>query len=700
MKGEISDSYNFLNEIFNNSHHKDVPEVQLLQKKLMSHNRLQDYMLNLSNSFISVNFDKIDQEITNSLGYLCEHYGFDHASIWEFNKTDELITCLFKSKADEALSAAAGWESMRYSQVKGVFPFEDFKKPYFLRFEDYVPQDIQFSILLKKSGLKALYLFPLISEGINIGGIVLGTRKDFSELDENISIAGQLYSTLITNVFIRKEQGKAFKEANSNNKLILDSINEGVALYDKDGTALFFNSYILRNLGDQLKVGLKISEQIIEGYEALCFNRIDKFEQAVENGEQLIFEDNFGDCWYSNRIYPILKDGRVHALTVITEDITDKKKTENLTIEAQVLKEKEQEYLQIIDGSSVASWICDYDNNSLKYSHEWRKRIGGDNVSDNELMSYIEGMIDPEDLIRTHEERKFIFEKKQQRFKHEYRIKTTSGNYIWVMDQGKIIYHGDGTPSKVYGTTMDIDESKKAVVELKKADRNKDEFISVLSHELRNPLATIVAGMSLIRFSDSNEVTRSTTEILDRQIKQLTRLVDDLLDLTRINNNKIILKKENVSLNTLLGNTIDDLMPLFREKNIDVAFEASDFISIVIDPIRIKQIVENLLYNALNYTDSYGKVTVRIKMNSKEAVISVKDTGIGLSPELIPRIFDPFVQADQTLARPYSGLGLGLAIVKNITELHGGGVCVYSDGLGKGSEFFIHLPVVNEEGDG
>lgn len=574
---------NFLDRIFLNEYHKDNPEVKKLQNTLLSHHRFQNYILTLSNNFIKIPFSKIDDAILDSLKYFCDFYNYDHSSIWKFNDKENNITCLYKWSNNIKLNIQHGGSVITYEQVNGLFDFKNFNQPVFLRFSDYEPQDIPFSILLKKEGIKALYIFPLIDEGINIGGVVLSTQNEYKELDENIYIAGQLYCTLITSVLMRKQQ---------------DSVHN--------------------------------------------------------------------------------------------------------------------DYLQIIDGSTIASWIHDYDNNILRLSQEWKRRISSGNLSEKDLLDYMAGIIHPNDLQRVQKERKLIFEKQQVRFRHEFRIKISSGEYIWVQDQGKIIYNDDGKPSKVYGTTMDIDDSKKAIEEskaiekalqlsqqhayklideLREADKNKNEFISMLSHELRNPLATIVAGLSLITRSADKTASQSTLDIIDRQIKQLCKLVDDLLDLTRINNNKIQLRKEYTNLNTLVINTYNDLEPFFKNKNIDFVIDLQGTYNLLIDPARIKQILENLLHNALHYTDQHGKVILTVYKHDKEAVISVKDNGIGLEPDIVPFMFEPFMQAENSLDRSHGGLGLGLAIVKNIAELHGGHCYAYSEGLGKGAEFFIHLPM-------
>lgn len=241
-------------------------------------------------------------------------------------------------------------------------------------------------------------------------------------------------------------------------------------------------------------------------------------------------------------------------------------------------------------------------------------------------------------------------------------------------------------------------ESEKKALELvevlKETDSNKNQFISALSHELRNPLAVISMGLEIIGLTQDKEQIWKTNDIMSRQMRQLCALVDDLLDLTRISNNRIELKKEVLELSSLVLSTAEEQRALFDEKGVGLHTRICDEpIYIDADTVRIKQIIGNLLHNAQKYTPAGGEVLLSVCRENKQAVISVKDNGMGLSPELIPRLFHPFVQADMTLDRSGGGLGLGLSITKGIAEMHGGSVAAYSGGGGQGSEFVIRLPL-------
>ncbi len=230
--------------------------------------------------------------------------------------------------------------------------------------------------------------------------------------------------------------------------------------------------------------------------------------------------------------------------------------------------------------------------------------------------------------------------------------------------------------------------------EMMEADSNKNAFLATLSHELRNPLAAISASLQLLNISDDEKQIDMAKKIMGRQIRQLTDMVDDLLDVTRISHNKIALKQERLNLNDLALSRAEDYQKIFEEKEIKLTVNIIRRpVSVDADPARLRQLMGNLLSNALKYTDRGGRVTLKVSREQGEAAISVKDTGIGIEPEVLPKLFTPFFQTDQSLDRRGGGLGLGLSIAKGIAELHGGTIRAASRGIGKGTEFIVCLPL-------
>jgi PAS domain S-box-containing protein len=234
---------------------------------------------------------------------------------------------------------------------------------------------------------------------------------------------------------------------------------------------------------------------------------------------------------------------------------------------------------------------------------------------------------------------------------------------------------------------------------LQLTDRRKDKFLAILSHEIRNPLAAMRMALSLFeQDSLDGEQAKKAKEILNRQVTHLSSLIDDLLDIPRITQNKIVLQKKQLELNELVTKTIKSFQFLFQEKGIQLEIKlAPTCLYVEADEIRLTQVVENLLHNAAKFTANNGITQVTIFKDNlqQNAIIQVKDSGIGMEPEMLSHIFEPFIQADTSLDRSASGLGLGLALVKDLVELHDGKVTAHSEGLGKGSEFIVSLPLVS-----
>jgi PAS domain S-box-containing protein len=233
---------------------------------------------------------------------------------------------------------------------------------------------------------------------------------------------------------------------------------------------------------------------------------------------------------------------------------------------------------------------------------------------------------------------------------------------------------------------------------LAEADRRKNEFLAMLGHELRNPLATIQLAVEMLRRRcDENPELKKAGELLRRQTTQLVRMVDDLLEVSRVTSGKLALRKERTSLMSVVSHTVETAQSLFDAKAQQLRVSIpSEQIALVVDPARLAQALVNLLTNAAKYTPREGRIFLSAERDEHQVIFRVKDTGIGIAPEMLKPIFDLFVQAERTLDRSQGGLGLGLPLVRKIVELHGGSVTAFSDGLGKGSEFQIHIPLGGE----
>ncbi len=225
--------------------------------------------------------------------------------------------------------------------------------------------------------------------------------------------------------------------------------------------------------------------------------------------------------------------------------------------------------------------------------------------------------------------------------------------------------------------------------------RRKDEFLAMLSHELRNPLAPISNAVQLLRLQrDESGLQQQARTIIERQLGQLVHLVDDLLEVSRISTGRIHLQREQLDMRAIVERGVETVRPLIEQRRHALAVRLPPSpIWIDGDSTRLEQVVVNLLNNAAKYTDEGGHIWLSLQQEGNEAVLQVRDSGVGIAPELMPRIFDLFTQAERSLARSQGGLGIGLCLVQRLVEMHGGKVAAYS-ALGQGSEFVVRLPVV------
>ena len=230
------------------------------------------------------------------------------------------------------------------------------------------------------------------------------------------------------------------------------------------------------------------------------------------------------------------------------------------------------------------------------------------------------------------------------------------------------------------------------------ADRRKDEFLATLAHELRNPLAPIRNSVSLLRLSGAAGPADQMWEMMDRQVNHMVRLVDDLMEVSRITRGKIDLRKEMVDLAEVLGAAVETSRPLIDAARHELTLTLPpEALLIEADAVRLAQVFSNLLNNAVRYTDPGGRIGIAAKRDDGSAVVIVSDTGIGIAADALPRVFDMFVQANARDSRAQSGLGIGLTLVRSLVEMHGGSVAARSAGAGLGSEFQVRLPLARHD---
>ena len=308
----------------------------------------------------------------------------------------------------------------------------------------------------------------------------------------------------------------------------------------------------------------------------------------------------------------------------------------------------------------------------------------------------------PEDIERGIPEQEMAIARTNDAAEDDRWLARPNGSRFWAAGV-MIALHGEDGELLGYGKILrnrtdqrEHTETLRNQVEAAQAvNRHKDLFLSTLSHELRNPLAPMANAVEIIRAAaPAKEELEYPLKIIERQVDTLRRLVDDMLDLSRIGAGKVELRKEVASINDLLQQALESSDPLLRERQhrVDVLLPPAPIV-IEADPDRICQVFVNLINNAAKYTPAGGRIWVKGTIEADEAVVHIEDTGIGIPHDMLPRIFELFTQVETSRAQSKGGLGIGLSLVKNLVTLHGGSVQVRSDGPGKGSVFSVRLPL-------
>jgi PAS domain S-box-containing protein len=366
------------------------------------------------------------------------------------------------------------------------------------------------------------------------------------------------------------------------------------------------------------------------------------------------------------------------------------------TLEAanEALRSSEARYQLAVRGSSAGLWDWDIPSGTMFYSPRFKALLGYTDDEFPDSPESIRKVMHEDDTavvgaaLRAHLRQRVPYQV-------ECRLRDSAGHWRWFFVAGAALWDPAGQPFRMAGSLIEVTERKEAERVLHEANRAKDEFIATLAHELRNPLAPIRTGLEILRKDKANgpasERARATME---RQLVHMIRLIDDLLDISRINSGKIRLEVDRVRLRTVVETAVEASRPAVEagRHSLRVEVPEGDEIEAMGDPTRLAQALGNLLQNAAKYTPPGGRVVLRLRREDGFAVFEVEDNGDGIPPEMLDRVFSLFAQVRSSLDRAQGGLGIGLYLVRSLVELHGGTVVARSDGPGKGSVFTMRIP--------
>jgi PAS domain S-box-containing protein len=491
-----------------------------------------------------------------------------------------------------------------------------------------------------------------------------------------------------------KRAEETVQRSNALLRAISDTVPDLLFVKDHLGRLIFANPATMRAIG-------KPGDQVLGRTE---IDWADNPEQAaaimandrcvMESGEMQIIEESF-DTPMGTRLFLSTKSplrdeqGQVVGLVGMSRDITDHKKAERALLLSEV------RLRQTLQHAAAGVWEWDIATGRLFWSPENFALHGVDRTTDNVLDDAVwRDCLHPDDIAAAETAIQNAVEGRTAEYKAEFRVIHPQRGTRWILAVGKLERGADGIALRLRGLNLDITERKQAEEELRRADQRKNDFLAILSHELRNPLAPIRNGILLLeRAPPGSEPARLAMEVLRRQTDHLARLVDDLLDVARIAYGKIELKIAPIDAREAVKRAWLDASALFEQRGVSLQLhEADEPIWVDADAARLEQMIGNLLNNALKFTPPGGCVQLAARQRDGGCELVVKDSGIGIERDQLQLIFDPFVQSAQTSGM-HGGLGIGLALVRELAAQHGGSVRADSDGLDRGAEFVIQLPL-------
>jgi PAS domain S-box-containing protein len=491
-------------------------------------------------------------------------------------------------------------------------------------------------------------------------------------------------------VHLRKQAEQALHEREERFRQALEIETVGIIFFDAEGRITWANNAFLKMNGFASENGRgelsTWNEATLKEWRQWIAATPPTGPDTAANPEAMPYEKEFtrrdGSRWWALLASKKLNE-REYAQYVL--DITERKRAE------QGLRESEARFRAMAEASPALTWRVDAGGNAVYLNQRFRDLIG---VPLDQLMpGGWRSIIHPDDAQRY----LAAFEealRKHSRFQQRVRIRTANGEWHWLISYALPWFTANDEYAGHAGVSIDITDAVTAETALLEADRRKDEFLATLAHELRNPLGPISNGLALIARPGGTAALPRLLPVIVRQVRYIERLVDDLLEVSRITSGKIELRQAPVQLAVALRSAIEASMPLISEKEHELTVLIPDAPLVVYaDPVRLAQIFTNLLNNAARYTRKGGQIWLTARQEGHEAVVSVRDNGIGILPGMLPRIFDMFAQERRNGIGNQEGLGIGLSLVHRLVQMHGGAIEARSDGKDAGSEFIVRLPL-------
>jgi len=492
----------------------------------------------------------------------------------------------------------------------------------------------------------------------------------------------------------RKQAEEDLRQQTTMLRGITDGTTDLIYVKDRESRLIFANPVTLSVIGLTAEeiVGKNEAERYTDPAEADAIMANDR--RIMESGEADFVEETFtgpaGTRIYLSTKSPMKDEqGTVIGLIGISRDITDRKRQE------EALQHSEARYRAIGEAIDFGIWMCDAEGRNTYASESFLRLLG---LTQEQCSDFGWGeILHPDDAQQTIAEWKDCV-RSGGVWDREHRFKGVDGQWHHILARGVPLKDDQQRVLGWVGINLDIGRLKQAEELLRDADRRKDEFLATLAHELRNPLAPVRNAVQLLHMKGPAVPELEWARgVIDRQMQAMTRLIDDLMDVSRISRNKLELRRENILLETVLQGAIETSRPLIEQQGHELTVTShAESLTLDADLTRLAQVFLNLLNNAAKYTEPGGRIAVTVERQGSDVVVAIKDSGIGIAPDKLPKILEMFSQLEGSLSRSQGGLGIGLCLVKRLVEMHGGSVEAHSDGLGLGSEFIVRLPLVIE----
>ena len=555
----------------------------------------------------------------------------------------------------------------------------------------------------RDTAIRAVVSVPVVKDGRQVAGMALhqGRSRHWEDHEVRLlaAVADRCWES-IERSRIALELRRAEERIRANRdylRLLIDCTEDGFYSVDREGVTIMCNTAFLRMLGferEEDAIGKKLHDVIHHSHPDGAHYEVGDcpIYQAARHGvparvpDELFFRLDGSSFPVEYQALPVWQDGELQGAVCTFADLTSRKRTEQALHRSRT----QSESLFAQTGAGICETLP---SGRIVRANDRFCQLAG-RTREDLLTRTMQDLTHPDDLPRNLERFEAAVASGAS-FDIEKRYVRPDGSIVWVSNTvSPIRGEKDGQITSMLSVSIDITERKRAEEALREGDRRKDEFLAMLAHELRNPMAPIRAAADLMEVAqlDADRLKR-TSQIIARQVRHMTALVDDLLDVSRVTRGLVKLEQADLDVKHVINDALEQIRPLIEQKKhhltLDLCPEPAHVLG---DQKRLVQILTNLLNNAAKYTPAGGTIRLDMQASGEEVLLCVADNGIGIPAGLQPRIFDLFTQAERSPDRAQGGLGIGLALVRSLVELHGGSVACRSEGPGKGSTFSVRLP--------